>query len=293
MTMQHTTPQLGLGIGWRPELALWIDRRTDLGFVEIVAENFDSSDPLPKPLELLRERGVAVIPHGISLSLGGAEPLDQRRLDHLARLAERCDAPLISEHAAFVRAGGVEAGHLLPVPRTAEALDVLAENIAVAQRSLPVPLAIENITAMVEWPESEFDEPTFLRELLDRTGARLLLDISNVFANCTNHARDAIAQLDALPLDRIAYVHVGGGRFDGATYHDTHAHAVVPQVFELVEQLALRADVPGMMLERDDRFPDPAELDREFAALTDARSRGDRQRNQNRLDQKSSPARVR
>jgi hypothetical protein len=276
--MRAATPQLGLGIGWRPELALWIDRRPDLGFVEIVAENFDPAEPIPKPLELLRERGVAVIPHGISLSLGSAEPLDRRRLDHLARLAERLDSPLVSEHAAFVRAGGIEAGHLLPVPRTAAALDVLVENIAAAQQVLPVPLAIENITALVEWPESEFDEPAFLRELLERSGAGLLLDISNVFANCANHSRSAAAYLDELPLERIAYVHVGGGMFEGNAYHDTHAHAVVPEVVELIEQLAARTSLPGIMLERDDRFPAGDELTREFAALVAAQSRGDQQR---------------
>ncbi len=109
---------LGLGIGWRPELALPIDRYEGLGFVEVIAEGFDTPGPIPEPLERLRARGVLIVPHGISLSLGGAEPPDRARLAALGRLATRLEAPLVSEHVAFVRAGGFEAGHLLPLPRT-------------------------------------------------------------------------------------------------------------------------------------------------------------------------------
>ena len=45
---------LGLGIGWRPELALPIDRYEGLGFVEVIAEGFDTPGPIPAPLERLR-----------------------------------------------------------------------------------------------------------------------------------------------------------------------------------------------------------------------------------------------
>ena len=112
----HGSP-FGLGIGWRPELALAIDRRRGLGFVEIVAENIDPDRP-PDALVRLMDRGVRVIPHGISLSLGGAEPIERPRVKRLADLANRFGSPLVSEHIAFVRAGGMEAGHLLPLPRT-------------------------------------------------------------------------------------------------------------------------------------------------------------------------------
>ncbi len=111
------------------------------------------------------------MPHGISLSLGGAERPDPARLEALARLAVRFLAPMVSEHIAFVRAGGVETGHLLPLPRTRDALDVLVANVCEAQSALPVPLALENIAALVEWPEAEMDEAQFLTELLERTGA--------------------------------------------------------------------------------------------------------------------------
>ncbi len=273
MTADRTTTQrLGLGIGWRPETDA-LAARPELGFVEAVAESVDARRP-PAGLLAARERGMAVIPHGISLSLGGADRPDGRRLAHLAAVAERFGSPLVSEHIAFVRAGGQEAGHLLPVPRTREALEIMAENVAMAQRALPVPLALEHVATLVEWPGAEYDEATFVSELLDRTGALLLLDLSNLYANAHNHGYDAREALARFPLERIAYVHVGGGYYRDGVYHDTHGDAVVPGVLELVEELFALTDAPGLLLERDDNFPTGQELATELDAMAEAARRG-------------------
>ncbi len=275
--LAHATPatrRLGLGIGWRPELeGLVASAGLDLGFVEAVAENVDARRPAAALLEA-RERGLQVIPHGIRLSLGGAERPDHSRLDHLAILADSLDSPLVSEHIAFVRADGVEAGHVLPVARTARALDILTENVQLAQARLPVPLALEHVAAMVEWPGAEMDEAAFVTELLDRTGALLLLDLSNLYANAFNHGYDAVAALARFPLERIAYVHVGGGEHRGGMYHDTHAHPVVPGVLTLVEELFALTNAPGVLLERDDGFPPEDEILCEVLAIDAAAKRG-------------------
>lgn len=130
----------GVGLGWRPETAWLIHERMDaLGFTEVVAENVCPDRPLPRPLAELVAHGVPVVPHGVSLSLGSAELPAPARLDRLARLAERLQAPLVSEHVAFVRGGGLETEHLLPVPRTREVLDILVENV----RAGKVPVLLE------------------------------------------------------------------------------------------------------------------------------------------------------
>ena len=272
-----TLPQLGLGIGWRPELALLIDRRHDLGFVELMAEDFSGNAPLPAPIEALRRRGVVAVPHGVSLSIGGAEPPDPSRLDALARLALKSAAPLVSEHIAFVRGGGLESGHLLPVPRTREALGVVVANIRLAMAALPVPLALENIASVFEWPDAEMDEADFLTEVLDRTGVWLLLDVENVYANARNHGYDPHRFLDRVPLERIAYVHVGGGVDRGGIYHDTHAHQTPTEVLDLLAGLSSRTELPGVMLERDDGFPSDAALNAELDAIAAAAARGTRE----------------
>ena len=260
----------GVGIGWRPELAGFAERRHGLGFAEVVAESIHDDQPLPAGLADLLERGVPVIPHGVRLSLGSAEVPDPARVGHLAALAERLGAPLVSEHLAFVRAGGLEAGHLLPVPRTREALDVLTGNVRLAQAELGVPLALEHVAALLEWPAPELDEAAFLTEVLERTGALLLLDLANLHANARNHGGDPLAFLDALPLERIAYVHVAGGVERDGLYHDTHAHPTPPAVLELVAELCSRRDPPGVMLERDDAYPPEAELAAELDAIAAA-----------------------
>jgi uncharacterized protein (UPF0276 family) len=262
---------LGLGIGWRPDLAVAIDRRPGLGFIEIVAEDFDPWGPVPAPIRQLRSRGLAVIPHGVGLSLGGAEPPEPQRLAALARLAIRLDAPLVSEHLAFVRAGGIEAGHLLPLPRTRATMEVVVENIRVARAALPVPLAVENVATLFDWPGAEMEEAAFLAEVIEQADVLLLLDIANVYANGRNHGFDPLAFLDRLPLDRIAYVHVAGGVERDGLYHDTHTAALPRGVLDLLGELCSRTTVPGVMLERDDNFPPEAELNAELDAIDLAR----------------------
>jgi uncharacterized protein (UPF0276 family) len=267
---RKNTPRLGLGIGWRPEIALLIDRRRDLGFVEILAEDFDPGAPIPAPIELLRRRGLAIIPHGVSLSLAGAEPVDRERVNHLARLATKLNAPFVSEHIAFVRGGGLDTGHLLPPPRTRDALEILVANIHEAKAALPVPLALENIASLFEWPNPEMDEAPFLREVVERADIQLLLDVENVYANACNRGYDPLEFLLSLPLERVAYVHVAGGVHHEGLYHDTHSHRVPAAVLELLAELSAHADLPGVMLERDDHFPSDAELNGELDAIAAA-----------------------
>jgi len=257
--------RLGVGIGWRPEIDLTVPRLPGVEWVEVVAENVDPG-AVPASLAALHQRGLPVIPHGVSLSLGGTEPLDGKRLARLAGLAERFGSPLVSEHVAFCRAGGMEAGHLLPVPRTRAALGVLTENIRAAQAALPVPLAVENIAALISWPD-ELTEAQFLTELVERTGVLLLLDVANLHTAQVNFGLDPIAALDALPLDRVGYVHVAGGILRDGIWHDTHAHPVSQQILGILAALAERTPLPGVMLERDDAYPSDAELAAEIAAI--------------------------
>ncbi|WP_175410293.1 DUF692 domain-containing protein [Streptomyces sp. TRM64462] len=264
---------LGVGIGWRPEIADAVARLPGVDWVEVVAENVCAGH-VPDALRRLRERGVTVVPHGVSLGLGGADRPDEDRLARLAATATALDAPLVTEHIAFVRAGGartaspaLEAGHLLPVPRTREALDVLCANVRIAQDALPVPLALENIAALFAWPDDELSEGRFLTELVERTGVRLLVDVANLHTNGVNRGDDPSKALAELPLEALAYVHVAGGVEQDGVWHDTHAHPVPPPVLDLLAELASRAAPPGVLLERDDAFPPEEELAAELAAI--------------------------
>ncbi|MFG3490738.1 DUF692 family multinuclear iron-containing protein [Streptomyces sp. NPDC047972] len=265
--------ELGIGIGWRPEIAEAVEGLSGIDWVEVVAENI-CADHLPDSLTRLRERGVTVVPHGVSLGLGGADRPDPARLAALGEKAVALGAPLVTEHIAFVRAGGpltatpqLEAGHLLPVPRTRDALDVLCENVRIAQDALPVPLALENIAALVAWPGEEMSEGRFLAELVERTGVRLLIDVANLHTNHVNRGEDPARALAELPVEAIAYVHVAGGVERDGVWHDTHAHPVPRAVLDVLADLASRVAPPGVLLERDDDFPPAEELAGELRAI--------------------------
>ncbi|MEU0602747.1 DUF692 domain-containing protein [Streptomyces sp. NPDC006393] len=268
--------RLGTGIGWRPEIADAVERMPGVDWVEVVAENVCPGHQ-PESLLRLRARGVTVVPHGVSLGLGGAERPDEARLNALAERAAVLGAPLVTEHIAFVRAGGpltasdpLEAGHLLPVPRTRDTLDVLCENVRIAQEALPVPLAVENIAALLSWPGEEMTEGQFLYELADRTGVRLLIDVANLHTNHVNQGEDPAKALAELPLEAIAYVHVAGGYERDGVWHDSHAHPVPRPVLDVLADLASRVSPPGVLLERDENFPGPGELERELDAIREA-----------------------
>lgn len=266
---------LGTGIGWRPEIAEAIESMPGIDWVEVVAENICPGH-LPEGLTRLLDRGITVVPHGVALGLGGADRPDPARLAALAERATALAAPLVTEHIAFVRAGGpltgsprLEAGHLLPVPRTRDALDVLCENVRIAQDALPVPLALENIAALLAWPPGyeELTEGAFLAELVERTGVRLLIDVANLHTNHVNRGEDPVTALDELPLEAIAYVHVAGGVERDGVWHDSHAHPVSQPVLDVLAELCARVSPPGVLLERDEDFPAPAALAAELAAI--------------------------
>lgn len=256
-----------LGLGFRPELATDLMASPDtVDFVEIVAETCFTQRAARREAAALRELW-PVIPHGVKLSLGSAEGIDTGQVQRLAALARELRAPVISEHVSFTRAGGHDIGHLTQLPRTREAIAVVARNVDRARRYLPdVPLLLENVAWSLLWPDDEMNEPTFYQEIVRATGCELLLDVGNLYANAVNEGRDPLAVLLAYPLDRIAMVHVAGGIREDGFYFDTHAHPIPPDVIELVgELLARRPDVP-VMIERDANISFP-ELAAELEAL--------------------------
>lgn len=265
--------ELGIGIGWRPEIADAVEELPGIDWVEVVAENICPGH-LPAALTRLRSRGTRIVPHGVSLGLGGADRPSAQRLADLAERATALGAPLVTEHIAFVRAGGVltaspqlEAGHLLPVPRTWDALKVLCENVRIAQDSLPVPLALENIAALISWPGEELTEGQFLAELVERTGVGLLIDVANLHTNHVNRGENPATALDELPVEAIAYVHVAGGTERDGIWHDTHAHPVTEPILDILSDLRARVSPPGVLLERDDDFPAEEELAAELTTI--------------------------
>jgi uncharacterized protein (UPF0276 family) len=149
-------------------------------------------------------------------------------------------------------------------------VEIIVDNVRRVQADLPVPLALEPIAALFDWPDEELTEGAFLTEILDRTDAFLLLDIANVYANARNRGTDPAALLAEIPLDRVAYVHVAGGEEAHGLYHDTHTDPTPPAVLDLIRELCARRRPPAFLLERDGHYPAAAELSAELDAIAAA-----------------------
>ena len=260
-SLLHGLPSLGVGLGFREpfrcDLFLARDR---VDFLEITADHyFDASPEKDRELSLLAEH-FPLIPHGLNLSLGSAEGLDPDYLGKFAALVKRLNPPWWSEHVAFTRAGGVEIGHLAPLPFSGEALGVLESNITEACRRIPTPLIVENITYTIPLPGREMGEGAFLAELIRRTGCGLLLDVTNLHTNAVNHGFDPLDVLGQLPLDRVVQLHFAGGEWVDGRLVDNHARPAPAEVWALLEEVVARCPVKGIILERDDDLPPLGEL---------------------------------
>lgn len=254
--MIATLPVLGAGLGYRePYRADLLLGGEGVDFLEVIADHYLDAPPEKlRELDRLAER-FPLIPHGLDLSLGGADGLDAAYRDRLLGLVRRLDPPWWSEHVAFTRAGGVAIGHLAPVPFARQSLDVLAANIREVQERTETPLILENITYAFECSGSEYGEAEFLAELVDRTGCGLLLDVTNLHTNAVNHGFDPIAFLDHLPLDRVVQLHFVGGHREGDLLIDSHSAPAPPEVWALLDHVLARALVKGVILERDEDLP--------------------------------------
>ncbi|MGB0582911.1 MAG: DUF692 domain-containing protein [Limisphaerales bacterium] len=249
-------PVLGVGMGYRDRYAKEVFEHADeIGFLEITADHFlEAPKPRREFLDRLRDR-FTLIPHGLNLSLGSAEGLNRPYLEQLAGMVELVQPPWWSEHICFTQAGGVEIGHLAPVPFSREGLDTLCENIRIANECIETPLILENITYPFAMPGTDCEEVDFLNELLDRTGCGLLLDVTNLFINSQTHNYPAEEFLKRLPGERIVQLHFVGGQLINGKWVDSHAQATNPEIWELMDAVLQHGAVKGAILERDTNFP--------------------------------------
>lgn len=275
--MPHTAPRNApamtefVGIGWRqPHYRPLLEQLPALGFLEVHSENFFGGGGAAVGVLRQGRANYPISLHGVGLSLGSACGLDPWHLDQLAQLVEQIEPVRVSDHASFARASlpGQSAPHhgadLLPLPWTEAALQIMAEHVEQVQERLRRPLAIENLSAYLSWPERDMDEVDFLVRLCRRTGCQLLVDLNNLHVNAQNdwrrhHGHPNPAPLDALlapsrdwlravPADCVAEIHLAGHSDDGALVIDDHSRAVAPAVWTLYrEALQLWGPRPTLM----------------------------------------------
>jgi uncharacterized protein (UPF0276 family) len=252
-----------VGLGWRGELAAGIlSNLAHIDVLEVIADDYYRAPraSLAALQSLARQMPVSL--HGVGMGLASTIPAEPRRLHAMARLMQTVQAESWSEHLSFVRAGGVEIGHLAAPPRTPASAAGAVANIALASRIVGSAPLMENIATLIEPPASTLDEAEWLAQIIEGAQVPLLLDLHNLYANAVNGGQDPQALLLRLPLARVGAVHLSGGHWmdepggAGRRLLDDHLHDVPAEVFDLLTLLARHAPQPlTVILERDGNYP--------------------------------------
>lgn len=255
----------GFGLGLRPQHyeALLSADTNAVDWLEIVSENYlvDGGRPLAM-LDRIGERWPLAM-HGVSLDIGGSDPLDRDYLRALGKLAKRVRPALVSDHLCWTRHAGVQLHDLLPLPCNEDTLRHVATRVCQVQDALGRQLVLENVSSYLRFTDSTMEEAGFLSALVAETGCGLLLDVNNVYVNAHNHGIDPIRYLDALPRHAVRQLHLAGHSEDAlgsGLLIDTHDTPVCDAVWALYAHALQRFGHVPTMIERDDRIPPLAEL---------------------------------
>lgn len=254
-------PRLGFGLGLRPphfEEVVAGQPRVD--WWEVITENFLVAGGNPRRvLRQVRERWPVVL-HGVSLSIGSVDPVDDDYLARLAALAAEVDPPLVSDHLCWSALGGHAAHDLWPLPYTDEALALVVDKVGRVQDRLGRRILLENPSSYVTFAASQISEAEFLAEVARRADCGILLDVNNVYVSSTNHGWDPDAYLAAIPPERVGQIHLAGHSDHGTHLLDTHDHPVCEAVWRLYAKAVARFADVAAMIERDDHIPPLDEL---------------------------------
>ena len=262
------------GIGLRAEhFRDVLEQKPDVGWLEAHSENYfglgvTGLDALPgnrggsKPYEYL-ERVRELYPvslHGVGLSIGSADSLNQQHLKNLKHLIDRIEPGLVSEHLSWGSVNKQYFNDLLPLPYTVEALDHMVERISQVQEFLGRQILIENVSSYLEYKASTIPEWQFVSEVSKRSGCAILLDVNNVYVNAMNHGFDAHHFIQNLPIDAVKEIHLAGHTVknigDGVIRLDTHDNLVCDEVWALYELAVNRFGNVPALIEWDKDLPE-------------------------------------
>lgn len=264
---------VGLGLRWDFLDEVLATQRLNVAFWEVSPENYmQRGGYFPHALEKLREQYEFVC-HGLSMSVGAADPPEPGYLRALRDEIGRMASPWHSDHLCLSTAGPLVLHELLPLPRTRRSAQLAADRIHFIEDQLGLPFAIENISYYAEPAKPDLSELDFICEVLRLSDAGLLLDVNNVYVNAQNHGYDAASFIAQLPHERVVQIHIAGHLKLGEEHPaaglilDTHGAPVIPPVHELLRStLQLVGPIP-VLLERDNEIPDLPELLAEVALL--------------------------
>lgn len=253
-TQHRPSPLYGLGLRV-PHYRDLFEHPAPFDCAEAITENFLDRGGRPRALLERVRAQVPVFLHGVSLGIGGLDPLDREYLGALKRLAGAIEAPYVSDHLAFGSWQGQAAHDLWPLPYTEEALGHVVERVARVQDRLGRRIALENPSTYVAYRCDVMPESEFIAELLERADCWLLLDVNNLYVNAYNHGFDATSYLEMIAPGRVAYLHVAGHEPRGSYLFDDHNRPAQEGVWDLYRRARARFGPVPVIVEWDDPVP--------------------------------------
>ncbi len=258
----HSPHPLGFGLGLRKEhfADLLTAPPTGVDWFEAICENFMVAGG--KPLAVLEQvrRDFPLVLHGVSLSIGGIDPLNEDYLNRLAALIDRVEPAWVSDHLCWTGVDGVNLHDLLPLPYTQESLAHVAGRVRQVQDRLGRRLVLENPSTYLTAAGNSLAEWEFLATLAEEADCLLLLDVNNVYVSACNHGFDPLRYLAAIPPARVVQLHIAGHRDVDGFKIDTHDAPVCDAVWALYALATQRFPGAATLLERDDAIPPLPEL---------------------------------
>ena len=254
-------PNLGCGLGLRPpHYGAAARGHIGVDWLEVITENFMVEGGNPRRVLRAARAHYPIVLHGVSMSLGSVDPLDDRYLDRLAALADEIEPAWISDHLCWSSYGGHTGHDLWPLPFTEESLEHVARRVRAVQDRLGRRILVENVSSYLEYAHSTISEWEFLGELARRADCGLLLDVNNVFVSAHNHGFDPEAFLGGVPVDRVKQIHLAGHSDHGTHLLDSHDHPVCDGVWALYRSAVERFGAVSTLIERDDDIPPLSEV---------------------------------
>lgn len=265
-------PRAGAGLKTEHIDAILADRET-VGFFEVHAENYmGDGGPVHRALTEIRSRYPLSV-HGVGLSIGSENGINPVHLERLAKVVDRYEPAMVSEHLAWSSHDAGYFNDLLPVPYNSETLERVVSHVSQVQDRLKRPILLENPSTYVGFAETTMSETDFIREIAIRSGCGLLLDVNNVFVSATNHGWKPLQYLRSFPLELVQEIHLAGHAKDtddegDLLLIDAHDRPVADAVWKLYEIVISQTGPLPTLIEWDNDVPEWPVLRRE-AQLAD------------------------
>lgn len=261
-----TRPFLGFDLGLRTDHYDYvIENKPQVDWFEIISENY--MVPGGKPLAHLDKirQDYPMVMHGVSMSIGSTDPLNEAYLKKLKQLIDRVDPHWISDHLCWTAVDHINSHDLLPLPYNETTIAHIVERIKRVQDTIGRQMLIENLSSYVTYNNSEMTEWQFVNEIAKRADCYILLDINNIFVSANNHHFEPQDYVNGIDSDRVMQFHLAGHSYNGDMIIDTHDHDVCDPVWQLYEYALKRFGAVSTMIERDDNIPPFNELRQELA----------------------------